>query len=55
VTDAHRPARRERQLAEIEALAAAGQAGRAAGLAREHLAAFPDDAAVLASVARPPA
>ena len=37
-------ARRQRQLAEIGALAAAGKLERAGGLAREHAAEFPDDA-----------
>ena len=44
-------ARRERQLVGIAALVVDGAHDRAAGLAREHLAEFPDDAGLLASVA----
>jgi hypothetical protein len=44
-----RHSRRQRQLREITALAAAGEADRAAGLALEHLAQFPEDAARLAA------
>lgn len=51
-------ARRERQLVEIAALVVAGDRTRAAGLALEHGAAFPDDADLLARLAhlgaRPP-
>jgi hypothetical protein len=43
-------ARRDRQVAEIAALVAAGHVERAAGLANEHAAEFPDDAALLARV-----
>lgn len=44
-------ARRERQVVEIAALVVAGDPGRAAGLALEHTAEFPDDAELLARVA----
>ena len=40
--------RRARQIAEITALVVAGDRERAAGLALEHLAEFPADAALLA-------
>jgi hypothetical protein len=43
-------ARRERQLVEIAALVVAGARGRAAGLALEHQAEFPDDAELLTDV-----
>lgn len=43
--------RRERQVVEIAALAIAGDRERAAGLALEHIAEFPDDAELLACVA----
>ena len=43
-------ARRERQVVEIAALVVAGDRERAAGLALEHLAEFPDDAELLAHV-----
>jgi hypothetical protein len=47
-------ARRERQVVEIAALVVAGDLGRAAGLACEHRAEFPDDAELLARlVCRP--
>jgi hypothetical protein len=45
-------ARRERQIVEIAALVIAGDGERAAGLALEHTAAFPDDADLMARVAR---
>jgi hypothetical protein len=44
--------RRERQVVEIAALVVAGCGERAAGLALEHIAKFPDDADVLARIAR---
>jgi hypothetical protein len=43
-------ARRERQIVEIAALVVAGHAERAAGLALEHTAEFPDDADLSARV-----
>jgi hypothetical protein len=43
-------ARRDRQIVEIAALVVAGRRARAAGLAVEHTAQFPGDAALLASV-----
>jgi hypothetical protein len=43
-------ARRERQIVEIAALIVGGDAERAAGLALEHTAEFPDDAGLLARV-----
>lgn len=43
--------RRRRQLAEIQAEAEGGDELRAADLAREHLAEFPDDASVLGHIA----
>jgi hypothetical protein len=43
-------ARRERQLVEIAALVVAGARDRAAGLALEHRAEFPDDAEMLTDV-----
>lgn len=49
---AHATARRERQIIEIAALVVAGDAERAAGLSLEHTAKFPDDAELLARVAR---
>jgi hypothetical protein len=49
LTGAGRPAcRRDRQILEIATLVVAGERERAAGLALEHLAAFPDDEAVVA-------
>jgi len=45
-------ARRERQIVQIAALVVEGQRGRAAGLALEHIAEFPDDAELLDRVAR---
>jgi len=48
--NARRTARRDRQIAEIAALIAEGHAARAAGLALEHTAEFPDDADLLALV-----
>jgi hypothetical protein len=47
---ARAPSRRERQVAEIEALVVAGHGERAAGLALEHTAEFPDDTDLLARV-----
>jgi hypothetical protein len=44
-------ARRERQVVEIAALVVAGDLARAAGLALEHLRAFPGDVELLARVA----
>ena len=44
-------ARRDRQVVEIAALIVAGKAERAAGLALEHTAEFPDDADLLARLA----
>jgi hypothetical protein len=41
-------ARRDRQIVEIAALVVAGHRERAAGLAMEHTAEFPDDADLLA-------
>jgi hypothetical protein len=43
-------ARRERQVIEIAALVVAGDRARAAGLALEHAAEFPDDAQLLARI-----
>jgi hypothetical protein len=43
-------ARRERQIVEIAALIIAGDGERAAGLALEHIAEFPDDAGLLGRV-----
>jgi hypothetical protein len=48
---ARRTARRDRQLVEIAALVVAGHGARAAGLAVEHAAAFPEDADLLARIA----
>lgn len=45
-------ARRERQVVEIAALVVSGDRARAAGLARVHIADFPDDAELLARVAQ---
>jgi hypothetical protein len=45
-------ARRERQVVEIAALVVAGDRDRAAGLALEHAAEYPDDADLLARLAR---
>jgi hypothetical protein len=45
-------ARRDRQVVEIAALVVAGQRERAAGLAVVHTAEFPDDADLLARLAR---
>jgi len=47
MTSPGRRARRDRQLLEITALIAAGAHQRAAGLALEHLAGFPQDAGAL--------
>jgi hypothetical protein len=44
-------ARRDRQIVEIATLAVAGDRLRAAGLALEHTAEFPDDTDLLARVA----
>jgi hypothetical protein len=44
-------ARRERQVVEIAALVISGNGERAAGLALEHTAEFPDDAGLLGTVA----
>lgn len=46
-------ARRERQVVEIAALVVAGDRDRAVGLALEHTVEFPEDAELLARVARP--
>jgi hypothetical protein len=43
-------ARRERQVVEIAALIVAGSADRAAGLALEHTAQFPDDAELMTHI-----
>jgi hypothetical protein len=43
-------ARRERQVVEIAALIVAGDSDRAAGLALEHTAQFPDDAELMARI-----
>ena len=48
---AQRAARRHRQIIEIAALVVAGQPARAAGLALEHTAAFPEDVELLVCVA----
>jgi hypothetical protein len=45
-------ARRERQIVQIAALIVSGGRERAAGLTLEHTAEFPDDAEILARVAR---
>ena len=45
-------ARRERQIVQIATLVITGQQERAAGLTLEHTAEFPDDAEVLARIAR---
>lgn len=45
-------ARRERQIVQIAALVVAGRWERAAGLSLEHAAEFPDDAELLARIAR---
>ncbi len=45
-------ARRERQIVEIAALVIARDGARAAGLTLEHIVEFPDDAELLARVAR---
>ncbi|MEY2569808.1 MAG: hypothetical protein QOE63_158 [Acidimicrobiaceae bacterium] len=50
--EARTTARRDRQIVEIAALVVAGDRARAAGLALEHTAEFPDDADLLARVAR---
>lgn len=47
---ARRAARRDRQIAEIASLVVDGQRARAAGLALEHIAEFPDDADLLGHV-----
>jgi len=44
-------ARRDRQIVEVAALVVAGHGARAAGLALEHAAEFPDDADLMARVA----
>jgi hypothetical protein len=44
-------ARRDRQIVQVAALVVAGKRERAAGLALEHTAEFPDDADLLARVA----
>jgi hypothetical protein len=44
-------ARRDRQIIEIAVLVVAGDRARAAGLALEHAAGFPEDIALLAPVA----
>jgi hypothetical protein len=44
-------ARRDRQVVEIATLVIAGCGERAAGLALEHTAEFPDDAALLGQIA----
>jgi len=49
--DARTIARRGRQVIEIAALVVAGHRERATGLALEHVAAFPDDAGLVARVA----
>ena len=48
---ARRTARRDRQIVEIAALVVAGDRARAAGLALEHAAEFPEDVEVLVHVA----
>jgi hypothetical protein len=48
---ARQAARRDRQIVEIAALVVAGDHARAAGLALEHAAQFPEDVAVLERVA----
>jgi hypothetical protein len=48
-------ARRERQFVEIAALIIAGDGARAAGLAFEHTAEFPEDADLLARISTPSA
>jgi hypothetical protein len=45
------PERRDRQIIEIAALVVAGDRARAAGLALEHVAEFPDDRDLLLGVA----
>ncbi len=45
-------ARRDRQFVEIAGLVVAGDLARAAGLAFEHTTEFPDDADLLARIAR---
>lgn len=52
--DARATARRDRQIVEIAALVVAGDCARAAGLAHEHAAEFPDDHDLLARVAPSP-
>ena len=49
--EARTTARRDRQVVEIAALVVAGDSQRAAGLALEHTAEFPDDVDLLACVA----
>ena len=49
--DARASARRDRQIVEVAALVLAGNGARAAGLALEHAAEFPDDADLMARVA----
>jgi hypothetical protein len=48
-----RDSRRQRHVAEIRALAAAGRHDRARDLVLVHLAEFPDDADLLAELVRP--
>ena len=59
LVEAHRharaTARRERQIVDIATVAVAGDPVRAAGLAREHVATYPDDAELLARIAPPSA
>ena len=50
--DARASARRDRQIVEVAALVVAGNGARAAGLALEHAAEFPDDADLMARVDR---
>jgi hypothetical protein len=52
--DARRTARRDRQIVEIAALVIAGRQVRAAGLALEHAAEFPEDVELLADVTDAP-
>ena len=47
-------ARRERQIVQIATLVVTGERERAAGLALEHTAEFPDDAELLARVSGTP-
>lgn len=50
-TQSRANARRERQVVEIATLIVSGDPARAAGLALEHTAEFPDDADLLARIA----